>query len=423
MSSNSSLMPRWRLVLARTLRQAWVRTALYCLGGIAAALLAWRYQFNVEEDFALSVGADAVGNVLGILASSMLTVTTFSLTVLVSALGAASSGVTPRATTLWSEDRRAHNALATFLGAFMFSIVGIIALSTGLYGDKGRVVLFAVTLLVIAAIVVTLLRWIDHLSSLGRVTQTTERVEEAAMEAMRERRRAPYMGGAPLCDPAAIPPTARPVFADAIGYVQHIDVGALSEIARKRSARVYLMSIPGDLVDPTGPIAMTDGFDEEGNVTVRECFTIGGVRSFDQDPRFGASVLTEIASRALSPATNDLGTAIDVIGRTVRLLSVWGEKLETEEEIRYPNVFVPPILIEDLFDDLFVPIARDGASTVEVGVRLQKAFRTLARFGHEGFAENAKRHSAEALERANAALVVEADKRRIEALAREVGAA
>ncbi|WP_427025338.1 DUF2254 domain-containing protein [Aureimonas ureilytica] len=413
----------WFWILRRLSRRIWVRATLFSLGGVVTALAATWLSPYIPNDLPTQIGSDAVDNILSIIASSMLTVTTFSLSTMVAAYSAATSNVTPRATRLVIEDTTTHNVLSTFIGSFLFSLVGIIALSTGLYGDKGRVVLFAVTLLVIAAIVVTLLRWIDHLSSLGRVTQTTERVEEAAMEAMRERRRAPYMGGAPLRDPAAIPPTARPVFADAIGYVQHVDVGALSEIARQRSARVYLMSIPGDLVDPTGPIAMTDGFDEEGNAAVRECFAVGGVRSFDQDPRFGASVLTEIASRALSPATNDLGTAIDVIGRTVRLLSVWGEKPETEKEIRYPNVFVPPILIEDLFDDLFVPIARDGASTVEVGVRLQKAFRTLARFGHEGFAENAKRHSAEALERANAALVVEADKRRIEALAREVGAA
>jgi hypothetical protein len=49
---------------------------------------------------------------------------------------------------------------------------------------------------------------------------------------------------------------------------------------------------------------------------------VGDVRSFDQDPRFGAVVLTEIASRALSPGMNDPGTAIDVIGRAVRLLAI-----------------------------------------------------------------------------------------------------
>ena len=89
-------MPRWRLILARTLRQAWVRAALYCLGGILTALFAWRFQFNVSEELAIRVGADAVGNVLGILASSMLTVTTFSLTVLVNALGSASAHLQQR---------------------------------------------------------------------------------------------------------------------------------------------------------------------------------------------------------------------------------------------------------------------------------------------------------------------------------------
>ncbi len=78
---------RWRLILSRALRQAWVKAALYCLGGIVAALLAWRFQFLVPEDLALSVGSDAAGNVLSVLASSMLTVTTFSLTVLVTRAG------------------------------------------------------------------------------------------------------------------------------------------------------------------------------------------------------------------------------------------------------------------------------------------------------------------------------------------------
>ena len=60
--------------------------------------------------------------------------------------------------------------------------------------------------------------------------------------------------------------------------------------------------------------------DEDVHKAVAEAFTIGAERTFDQDPRFGLCVLAEIASRALSPAVNDPGTAIDVIGRAVRLL-------------------------------------------------------------------------------------------------------
>ena len=44
-------------------------------------------------------------------------------------------------------------------------------------------------------------------------------------------------------------------------------------------------------------------------------FVIGGSRVFDQDPRFGLLVLSEIASRALSPAVNDPG---------------WGQEAESD---------------------------------------------------------------------------------------------
>ena len=50
---------------------------------------------------------------------------------------------------------------------FLFSLVGIIALNMGAYGERGRVILFIVTLVVIALILITLLRWIQHLTSLG----------------------------------------------------------------------------------------------------------------------------------------------------------------------------------------------------------------------------------------------------------------
>ena len=45
-------------------------------------------------------------------------------------------------------------------------------------------------------------------------------------------------------------------------------------------------------------------------------------------------VLAEIASRALSPAVNDPGTAIDVLGRLVRVLSRWELPAEPAVSVR-----------------------------------------------------------------------------------------
>lgn len=403
-------MPRWRLVLVRTLRQAWVRAALYCLGGLLTALFAWRFQFNVSEDLALRVGADAVGNLLGILASSMLTVTTFSLTVLVNALGSASSGVTPRATTLWSEDRRAHNALATFLGAFMFSIVGIIALSTHSYGPGGRLVLLGATVVVIGLIVVTLLRWMQQLTEFGRVGETIRLVEEAAAKALRGRRDRPHLGGvAP--DPRHRQP--RPVFPRGIGYVQHVNVAALTKALGGREVPLDVAALPGAFVHPATPLAWVDAAaDEACQDAVREAFLVGRDRSWEQDPRFGLCVLAEIASKSLPPTAADYGTAIAVIGAGLRVLSHWApEPGAAAPAAEHPLIRVPALSTDDLLEDFFHPLAREGAGLVQVPVRLLKALAALAALAPDRFGQPARRAAAMVMEHAGLALAAASEQR------------
>ncbi|WP_294643665.1 DUF2254 domain-containing protein [uncultured Aureimonas sp.] len=410
---------RWQWVLRRVTRRIWFRAGLFSLLAVATALVgAWASPF-ISFGLSASIGADAVDNILGILASSMLTVTTFSLSTMVSAYSAATSNVTPRANVLIMEDSTTQNVLSTFIGSFLFSLVGIIALSTGTYGEQGRVVLFGVTILVIGFIIVTLLRWIDHLSRLGRVTETTQRVEEAAIAAVRERRRRPYLGGLPLHDrTSGVPAGAVRLAAREIGYIQHIDVEALASLARRAQARVFVLRLPGEMADPTEAILAVEGARIEEAALLR-CVTIGDRRSFDQDPRFGVCVLTEVASRALSPATNDLGTAVDVVGRLLRVLAAWAAPGEADEPA-FAEVLVPPLRVDDLFDDAFLAVARDGAGIIEVGVRLQKALRTLSRLDHPDYAPAARHHARQALARAEVAMTLEADKKALREIAATV---
>lgn len=113
----------------------------FSMAGVVTALLAVALSPYIPQELPTKIGADAVDKILGIIASSMLTVTTFSLTTMVSAYSAATTNVTPRATKLVIEDSTTQNVLATFVGSFLFSLVGIIALTTGAYGDRGRLIL------------------------------------------------------------------------------------------------------------------------------------------------------------------------------------------------------------------------------------------------------------------------------------------
>lgn len=413
------MMRRWQWTVGSVTRRLWFKASLYGVGAVLTAFVAAVVGPFVPHGPAKALGVDSVSDILTILATSMLTVATFSLGTMVAGFSAAANSATPRAAKLLIEDPIAQNVISTFIGVFVFSLVGIMALATQIYDAGGRAVLFLVTLMVLALVLVTFFRWIDYLSRLGRMAETIDRVEAATTLAVRAQCRNPHLGGRPL---GAIPPTARPLLAQSPGYVQFLDVRALEDVASKAGGAVHVTRLPGAFADATEPLAWTSWEpDEDERRTLLQAFAVGTARSFDQDARFGIIVLAEIGSRALSSGVNDPGTAIDILGRFVRVLSVWAEasRCGTEEPC-FERVFVPAISTEDLFDDAFSPIARDGAGMIEIGIRLQKALRSLAAQPGVGFSEPARRHSALALKRALAACTLEEDRRALEDQAAKV---
>ncbi len=413
------MLLKWKLALSKLTRRMWFRSTLYGALGMVTALAGAFLKFLIPAGLATRIGADSVGNILGILAASMLTVTTFALSTMVSAYGSASSSATPRAAQLLIEDARAQGALATFIGAFLFSIVGLIALSTGIYGDSGRLVLFGATIAVVIVITVTLLRAIEQFSRFGRLGETIDLVERATRESMKQRADDPLLGGQPC---VSIPDEALRLFGDRVAYVEHIDVALLNVIAEEHDLTVHLLCQPGTFATSARPLLAVEG--EPGQdvcVQLLAAISFDGTRRIDNDPRYGLVVLSEIAQRAMSPAVNDPGTCIDVIGTSVRLLCAWAQRTGEEQpsEPRYGRVHVPHLDPRDLFEDAFAPIARVAADSLEVNIRLQKAFAAIAESSDENIRIVARMHARQALERALAALDFEADRQALRAVAVE----
>jgi uncharacterized membrane protein len=146
---------------------------------------------------------------------------------------------------------------------------------------------------------------------------------------------------------------------------------------------------------------------------VSGAFAISDERWFEQDTRFGLAVMSEIANRALSRAVNDPGTAIDVICRSTRLLSLWARGPDTSEDPLHPHLHVPPLETGDLFEDTFMALARDGAAMIEVQLRVQKAFLELSRLGNDALRATALRQSRMAAGCALAAFELGMDKARL----------
>lgn len=368
-------MTRWQWIVSRIVRRVWFRAALISLCGVLVAALAGVVARFVPFRVAGNLGQNAVDSILEIMASSMLAVTTFSINAMVTAYSSSTQTATPRATQLMVDDPTSQNALSTFLGAFVFSVVGIIGLQTGIYGEQGRVILFAGTVLLVGVVVVTLLRWIAHITIFGRLADVIDRVEHAAAEAMRRFAEDARIGGLPA---VAIPTQAERVCGNTTGYVTHVDLSLLGRLADSHGLTLHVVATPGVMVDPLRPLlhamaednATRPNLDDELRGRLVSAFSIERHRSFDQDPRLGLIALGEIASRALSPAVNDPGTAIEVMNALLRvLLLLPAEEPDQDERAQRPAVHITRPVIGEMMEDAFRPLLRDGASMIEVMLR------------------------------------------------------
>jgi len=406
--------------LSRLPEKIWFRAMLFSVAAIFAATAAEWIGPLIPYKADLTIASGSVGDILTILASSMLAVIAFSVSIMVSAYSSATSTATPRTIALMLADDRSQNALSTFLGTFLFSIVGIIGLSAGYYDDRGRIILFFATIAVIVLITGTLINWIQQLSTFGRMNDLIERVEQATSKALGWHGQHPFLNAQP---PVEIPRDALAIRSDiASGVVTSVDMGLLQETAEKHGVIVYLAIHPGKLVYPARPLLYLSGKDvnELDPQPFRDAILVEHDRSFDQDPRFGLVVLSEIASRALSPAVNDPGTAISVLDSGLRCFEVFAEACADPQDPGYSRVHGPEIETGDLFTDFFTKIARDGAGLVEVHQRIQQCLLALAQSWPDIFSAPASAASRDALARALDIIVHQPDIKDLKARSQKV---
>ncbi|PFG64501.1 putative membrane protein [Thioclava sp. ES.031] len=400
---------RWRLKVI--LREIWVRVTAFGVLGVLTALGSAGFGYLVPADLGYKMGAGSVEPILKIIATAMLTVTTFSLQIMITAFSSAQTGATPRAIKLMQTDRVTQNVLASFIGSFVFSLVGIIALETDVYDDSGRFILLLVTLGVVAMVVISLLRWVQHLSEFGRLGDVISRVESAASTALKARCARPWIGGKEWEDP---PVGVFGITSTRTGHVQHVDMGALQKVAEAHDCRIWLCARPGEFVHGASHLVQCDALPgdtetrEEIEEAARDAFTIDHARDYDQDPQFGLIALAEIASRALSPAINDPGTGIDILGRLARVLAEWHPP--NSPECVFDRVYVRAVTPEQYTEDAFAAIGRDGAGHLEVALRQQEVLEALAEMHPAHFGRSAAHQALRAAAHSQSAMTLKSDR-------------
>lgn len=411
---------RFRLLRERLGEQLWIRPLLMCLISIAGIFATKAADTTKFGEFVPDIRHDSINTLLSTMSASMLVIATFAVGTMVTSYAAASSKATPRSFSLIIADDVSQNALSAFIGSFIYSIVGLIALENGYFERAGRFALFILTLMVFTLVILTFVRWLDRIARLGRIQTTIDTVENATHQALQRRKEARRLGGIGI---GLEHEGLTPVFTKTIGYLQCIDMASLQENADKHKISIRIASLPGAFCTPNKIIAYVwpdkksteDTLDNINLEKIGRAFIVGRQRTFADDPRFGLVVLSEIASKALSPAVSDPGTAITVLGSLVRLISAWGAPLTNHQPVKYGRIEVPELSSRDMFDDAFTAIARDGSGLIEVAIRLQKALHSLAVMGDKRIQCAALDHARMAQIRANTALDLDEEKAAVQA--------
>ncbi len=396
-------------------RRLWVRATLISGLAILAAAAAPLSNY-LPLSLSTQIDRGTLMGLLQILTNSMLAVTTFSLSIMVTAHLAADSTSTPRAHRLLQQDGRTQTVLATFIGAFIYALTLTIMLNLGLLREGELAPVYFFTVGVIMMVVIAILRWVGHLDGLGSVEATLRRAEHRAAHEIAGRNARPFLGARPR-DAAIVPAKARRLAATRSGYVQDVDVHTLSE-ALGSAGRAWVDATAGDWIVEGDCLAHVDAdeWTEKTADALRAAFTLNDRREHGQDTTYSLIVITEIGERALSPGINDPRTGLDAVGRITRLIL----RIAPETPLETPevdNVFVPPLDRSEMVRGTLDPIARDGRSFREIGMAIQRAAAALSRHPDPETARAARRLSARGLSYARDGLMLIEDMERLGAIA------
>lgn len=315
---------RFRFVAERLRNSYWFVPSLMLLGSavLAGATIRIDDGFDPEKiewlgQLVYSGGPDGAREVLGTIASSMITVAGVVFSITIVTLQLASSQFGPRMLSNFMRDRGQQLTLGTFVSTFLYSLLVLRAIRS----DEPRTVphlSVTVALLLAVASLSVLIYFIHHVATtiqapnliaaiskeLVRATDLlfpdVENVETAAAPS-----REPDL-------PDDFDTRSRRVPAKETGYVQVIDLERLVSVARDHDLLIRLETRPGRFVvnDTTFARAYpAERVTDEAADAIAGCVVAGSRRSSQDDIEFPIKQMVEIAVRALSPGINDPFTA------------------------------------------------------------------------------------------------------------------
>lgn len=339
----------------------------------------------IERLRLFGMGAEEARAMLSTIASSMMSIVgiTFSMTIVTLTL--ASNQYTPRILRNFTRSRLTQVVIGLFIGIFAYCLI---ILSTIREGSSNEFVpTLAVFVAFLAALVgvCLLIFFIHHIASsiqasniLASIAQDTEIVIDQMYPLSSDKEA--EMPPSPHWDHNQ---TWTPLFSQASGYIQNIQIEKLKQLAEDHQTVFRMEHVVGEFVVKETPLLSILGEVEISESLANSIYAtliFSSHRSLEQDVSFGIRQIVDIALKALSPGINDTTTAVMSLNHLTTIVVHLAQKKFNpsyhyqKEELR---VITKDHCFKTLFCEAFDQIRENGKGNLAIALTLARAFELV----------------------------------------------
>ncbi len=338
-----------------------------------------------------AIDSQAIRSLLGIIAGSMITVTSIAFSITIVSLTMASSQFGPRLMRNFMMDRVTQVVLGMFTSNFVFCILVFcaISLNQNYHFTPGITLLWALIMTLVS--VGFLIHFIHHVAKSIQADSVVDdvyselqsNIDKFFPQYAQDNEWRPQLRTQPLDSDGY--EHKHPLRASRSGYVQLIDFHSLLKLLVAHDLRIEMLFSAGNYVHKGGVFAKLFSRNEKfdaGEVDIEKHFVLGAKRTPIQDPEFAVHQLVEIALRALSPGINDPYTAmvcVDKLGSVLcDLTNRQFPSVEKKDDEGTVRIHCKSLCFKDIGRAAFDQIRQHAKDHVAITIRLLASLHQIA---------------------------------------------
>lgn len=356
----------------------WLLPSLYCVISLVLAIVVITIDTTFYKQFELIIPSilltrvDLAQTILGVIAGSLLTMTTITFSTIMVVLTTYSSQFSPRTLRNFVTSQITMRVLGVFMGGFVYSIFSLLFMKSTIDHpviSSGVGVIFALVCLAYFAY------FIHHVATYIQVTNLIHLLTEDVLKVVQnkiefvEKHHHVSIEKGPYQKPHSFKKGTE-IYSSKYGYLQLIDNNKLLQLAVEHDQFIEVNQKIGQFITQNQIILTVYHLDEKLTVDYQPMITVGSDRTTMQDEEFALKKIVEITLRAISPAINDPNTAIDCIHHLGLALGevgkLDGNYIIYKDEHGQARLILPQKRFQDILYSTFYQIIHYGREDISV---------------------------------------------------------